>query len=127
MIKAQIARVSESSTMGKDSFLQSFQMQLKIDEISDFSSNSFGRAYELMSKTNQFKPTGKRWSKSEFSDFFESGGLIIKATVSDRFTNYILVAIATTRNGIIKQFFVSCRVCGLGIVDRRGKGTPLAV
>lgn len=75
----------------------------------------FMRTKELVNKTNQFNTTGVRWNSEEFSLLFQSGGYVVVAHVSDKFTNYGLVCCMIVNKLILEQFVMSCRVIGLDI------------
>jgi FkbH-like protein len=68
----------------------SFEQVLKNSEaMIDFcleTGGGFGRAFELVNKTNQFNLNGKRYSESAWQDYFEqSGAFLLIASYRDKF------------------------------------------
>lgn len=115
MIQAQIQREGARSKMSREEFLQSLQICVKAYKIISTNDERFARAFELINKSNQFNTNGKRWTYDEFSRAFQSGSVIKVAHVTDKYTDYGIVAVAVIRDSSIEQYVMSCRVFGLGI------------
>lgn len=115
MIQAQIRRTTEEAGMDRASFLASLDLQIAMRKITGDADPQFARALELLNKTNQFNTTGRRWAHAELSDLFANGGYLLAGTVSDRFSDYGLVALAVVRGDVIEQYVMSCRVFGMEV------------
>jgi hypothetical protein len=62
MILAKQQRGQPANQMSRDSCLRSLEIGIRFAKIRDSRHQRFGRAAELINKTNQFNTTGKRWS-----------------------------------------------------------------
>jgi FkbH-like protein len=82
--------------------------------VADLSVHTFGRAFELVERTNQLNYRGRRLSKRELQDILDRGdsrrGLVLKC--QDRFGNYGIIgfAVVDLSNWTMVDFFMSCRV-----------------
>ncbi len=121
MVRAQVDREAIRSQVTRKEFLAELKLEVRPLEISSVSRGRFGRALELLNKTNQFNTTGRRWSEGEAKAYFEAGGRWLTFEVEDRFAVYGLVVVAALRTeghkAIIDQVVMSCRVFGLGVED----------
>ncbi|MBB3453878.1 FkbH-like protein [Rhizobium sp. BK313] len=115
MLKAQVEREVAKSKMTRQEFLAGLNTQLDIWTVSDTDHSSFGRAYELVNKTNQFNTTGVRWSFEDFKSFFGEGGKVFSFSVKDKFTEYGTVGLVFVKGAEIQQYVMSCRVLGMEI------------
>lgn len=115
MIKAQVARESARSRLGRDEFLASLDIRIRLLPIGDLAAQGFARALELINKSNQFNTTGRRWTQPECQAAFNTGTVFWAFEVDDRFTSYGLVGVAILTAGVIEQFVMSCRVVGLDV------------
>jgi FkbH-like protein len=115
MIRKQIVREETRATMTREQFLATLGCTLKFTEIVSVDQPQFGRALELINKTNQFNTTGKRWSHAEMSQFLNTGGALLAFTVTDRFADYGLVGVLLLQELNIVQFVMSCRVLGMEV------------
>jgi len=115
MIQAQIRRTTEESTMDRSAFLASLDLSVAVRTIKAENDPQFARALELLNKTNQFNTTGRRWQQAELADLFAAGGYLLAGTVSDRFVDYGLVALAIVSGDVIEQYVMSCRVFGMEV------------
>ena len=119
MIGAQIKREIERERMPRETFLATLNIRTAFGRISDENHPRFGRALELLNKTNQFNTTGKRWAFDEARTLFGSGGSFFIVEVADRYTDYGLVGVIVLSDQgdsvLISQFVLSCRVFGLDI------------
>lgn len=107
-----VARNAEMALMDRESFLQSLQIRIKIDRISDLDSPLLPRVLELANKTTQFNTTGLKWTPSELTDFIENHGSIFIFSVQDKFADYGLVGAVFVSESVVRQFVMSCRVLG---------------
>lgn len=115
MIQAQIEREAARQAMPREEFLAGLGVVAKRITIADTSHPRFGRAFELLNKSNQFNTTGKRWTPEEMTAFLACGGRIEAFEVADNFTQYGLVCIALIEGPHILQYAMSCRVLGLEV------------
>jgi FkbH-like protein len=115
MLKRQVDRDAEKSTMSRQEFLDSLGSVVKMSEIRNLESPLFSRALELVNKTNQFNTTGDRWSVDDCRRHLDRSGRIFAFSVSDRFTDYGIVGVIFLQDQQIIQFVMSCRVLGMDI------------
>jgi FkbH-like protein len=127
-VRAHIERESVARTMNRDDWLRSLNLQQKLLLLKDAESPLFGRAIELINKTNQFNTTGKRWSVSELEAFFENGGLCLLSSLRDKTMDNGVIGAALLMANEIVQVVLSCRVFGLGAEIEMGRmGTVIAL
>jgi FkbH-like protein len=115
MVQAQVVREGDRRRMSNEEFLGTLGVKIRRLTITDVSDPRFGRALELINKTNQFNTTGERWTHEECLTAFAEGVAFHAFEVSDRFTDYGLVAVLIVDQQGIRQFVMSCRVMGLEI------------
>lgn len=118
MVQAQIERESDRARLSKEEFLASLNVQVDGYLVTKISDVRFDRSLELLNKTNQFNTTGRRWTLEEIRSLLADGGFLYAFDVSDKYTNYGIVAIAVCVRSTIAQFAMSCRVIGLGVETR---------
>lgn len=114
MIQAQVKREAVRTTLTREDFLADLQVRLTIGQ-TGADDPRFGRALELLNKTNQFNTTGRRWTEDEARAYLAGGGTWWTFDVQDRFTRYGLVGLLAERDGVIEQFVMSCRVFGMDV------------
>ena len=134
MIQAKQQRDKLAGEMDHDSYLRSLDLSIRFDEIASIEHPKFARALELINKTNQFNSTGIRWSVGDFDAYLSQGGRLIGASVTDKFSDNGLVALAAVREREVTQMVMSCRVFGLGVeqalmhsVQSATQGVPLTL
>jgi FkbH-like protein len=115
MIQAQVEREVSRETMPREAFLASLGVKLRRLSIADAGHPRFGRAFELINKSNQFNTTGERWTGEQAQRFFADGGRFEAFEAADRFTDYGLVGVAIVEGDLVRQYVMSCRVLGLDI------------
>jgi FkbH-like protein len=115
MLRRQIDRDLEKTTVSRPEFLKSLQSKLKIFRVNSASESSFSRIFELVNKTNQFNTSGKRWTLEDYRAHFDRGGKVFGFSVVDRFTDYGIVGVVFVHQAQIIQFVMSCRVLGMEI------------
>jgi FkbH-like protein len=115
MMRQQQQREQERGALSREEFLAGLNAQVNIDVIESESHPGFGRAFELLNKTNQFNTTGERWTQANVRSFFADRGRLHVFWVEDKFTKYGLVGVICFRGGCFRQFVMSCRVLGLDI------------
>jgi FkbH-like protein len=115
LVAAKIERDQAATTMPREAFLESLQLEVTTTRIRSADDPTYPRAVELINKTNQFNTTGVRWSPAELSAHFADGGTAYAFEVTDRFAKHGLVAVALVSGATINQFVMSCRVLGLDV------------
>jgi len=114
-IRSMKARETLREQLAGADYLDSLAVKVEIARIDSASSPAFRRAFELLNKTNQFNTTGRRWAQNEMEKFFDAGGYVLGARVSDRLSDYGLTALALCEGPRCEQMVMSCRVFGLGV------------
>jgi FkbH-like protein len=117
-IRSMKARETLRKQVDEATYLDSLAVKVEIARIDSSSSPAFRRAFELLNKTNQFNTTGRRWAQNEIEKFFDAGGCVLSARVSDRLSDYGLTALALSAGPRCEQMVMSCRVFGLGVEFR---------
>ncbi|WP_448956511.1 HAD-IIIC family phosphatase [Labrys neptuniae] len=117
MVRSQIVREETRSTMTRDQFLATLQCSVTLLPITSTGQAEFGRALELINKTNQFNTTGRRWTHNEIAQFLTEGGEILAFSVADKFSEYGLVGILLLEGAAIVQYVMSCRVLGMEVEE----------
>lgn len=115
LIQAKKAREQAADGLDRDAWLLSLVLTLRVEEIATTDHPRYSRALELLNKTNQFNTTGQRWPDGEMQAWLASGGILLAASATDRFTKHGLIALALLREGEIQQVVLSCRMFGLGL------------
>jgi len=95
-------------------YLNSLQMKIEISKIND---KDITRCTELIQRTNQFNSTGEKLNLSDFKSKLEGDSYdYFTLRASDKFGDYGLVGLASTRKNIecgeIDTFLLSCRILG---------------
>ncbi|QEO17561.1 HAD-IIIC family phosphatase [Acetobacter vaccinii] len=117
MVRGQMAREKTRTTMNREDFLASLNCSASVTYIDNPAHPEVARALELTNRTNQFNTSGKRWSFQELSTFLTEGGRIATVRVTDRFTEYGLVAVLYFYKHDIVQYVMSCRVLGMDVEE----------
>lgn len=107
-----LARNAEMESMDRETFLQSLQIRLQLDQITEIDSPLLPRVLELANKTTQFNTTGLKWTPPELATFIENQGAVFAVHVQDKFADYGLVGAVFVSRGAVRQFVLSCRVLG---------------
>jgi FkbH-like protein len=113
MVKGQLERERERTVLSREEFLLKLECKVALESIGA-ENVKFGRALELLNKTNQFNTTARRWDYAELQSFLDKGRLYV-FQVNDRFVAYGLVGVMLVHGGEIVQFAMSCRVLGLDV------------
>jgi FkbH-like protein len=115
MLRKQVVREREKSSMSRTDFLKSLQSKVEVFEVASSAHGSFSRIFELVNKTNQFNTNGNRWSLEDYRAHFDRGGHVYGFSVVDRFSDYGIVGVAFVLGAHVLQFVMSCRVLGMEI------------
>lgn len=107
-----LARNAEMESMDRESFLQSLQIRVQIDHITEVDSPLLPRVLELANKTTQFNTTGLKWTPPELTNFIDNQGAVFAVSVKDKFADYGLVGAVFVSGNVVRQFVMSCRVLG---------------
>ena len=114
-IRREIKSVERTST-DKTSFLSKLEMKI---EIVEFNSENRSRAIQLLSKTNQFNTTGKRYSEQELKKIQSDNGDVLTVRIKDKFGSDEIIAVVIikyfSRIAYIDNYVMSCRVMGRGV------------
>jgi FkbH-like protein len=114
-IRAIAKRDEIKARVSKEEYLKSIDVKIDISIVETTHDFAFSRIFELLNKTNQFNSTGVRWSRNELDKFFAEGGVIVAATVSDKYTEYGLTGMFLCNGSCCVQMILSCRIFGLGV------------
>jgi FkbH-like protein len=121
LVRAHVAREALGKLMPRAEWLASLNMVQTFFVVRDVTSDLFGRAFELLNKTNQFNTTGRRWRVDEAREFFESGGICLLTALLDKTMDNGVIGAAMIKDGGIVQAVLSCRVFGLGAEVAMGR------
>ena len=96
-------------------FRDSLNIECQIDRAT---ADDADRVHELVTRTNQFNTTTRRYTKAELHELMsDESSAIYALRVRDRLTDYGLVGVCCVRSAEIELFAMSCRVIGLGVED----------
>jgi FkbH-like protein len=115
MVRAQVARESQRKRLSREEFLASLDLSVEVSEINNTEHSRFGRALELLNKSNQYNTTGRRWTKQECTTAFNADTSFFLFDAKDRFTAYGTVGVVIVCGANIVQFVMSCRVVGMDV------------
>ena len=115
MVQAHGERSAARRKLSREEFLATLELMVTPGVITDVTTPGFGRALELLNKTNQFNTTGRRWSHAELAALFADGGRLMTFEVADRFSRYGLVGVIVIEGATLAQMVMSCRVVGLDV------------
>lgn len=108
---------AERSAVSREEFLKSLGMSMEVRPVT---AGSRQRAFQLISKTNQFNTTAKRYSEMELRAF-EQDGELLTMRIRDRYGSDEVVGVIAvaydrdSRTAIIDNYVMSCRVLGRGV------------
>jgi len=116
MYRENAARQSlEDSTTDIGDFIASLDLVI---DIAPPAESEWPRVAQLTQRTNQFNFTTARRNELEMRAAVDSGSLVLRVNVRDRFGDYGLVGlmVANTREGnlVVDTLLLSCRVLGRG-------------
>lgn len=117
MIQAQVLREGERKVFSRDDFFREAAPQITMAQIDSLDHPRFGRAFELLNKTNQYNTTGRRWTVEAFRKLMQSDAVIHTFDVVDKYTEYGMVGVIIVSGNTIEQWVMSCRVLGYQIED----------
>jgi FkbH-like protein len=115
LIQAGIQRDQAQVELTREAFLESLDLKVEVAPIGGSNHPDFGRAFELINKTNQFNTTGRRWTHAEAEEFLANGGCWWRFSAQDRFTRYGLIGVVAVSGDTVEQMVMSCRVFGLDV------------
>ena len=116
MVASQIERERlRASAADQEQFRASLAIRCQIDRASDA---DLDRVHELVSRTNQFNTTTRRYQRAELRELMNAPDCgLYTLRVQDRLTDYGLVGVCCVRGAELELFAMSCRVIGLGVED----------
>ena len=103
---------AQRSFVDLDSFLESLDIQITIEEANDF---NIPRIAQMTQKTNQFNLTTKRYTDADVRSFVERGWKIWCISVADKFGDNGITGCIMVNGDTIDSFLLSCRILGKGI------------
>jgi FkbH-like protein len=109
---------AEQNASSRDAFLQDLGMTL---EVLPAGTDSMQRVSQLITKTNQFNTTTKRYSASEIAAKTSSGGDVLTLRLKDKFGSDEVIGVvvvdydSSSGAAQIDNFVMSCRVLGRGV------------
>lgn len=114
-IRAQIKDV-ERVSVDRHSFLRNLEMSIEIKPLIEANKP---RALQILTKTNQFNTTSKRFSEAELDEKLAKGNDVLTVRIKDRFGSDEIIAVLVITytedlNAHIDNFVMSCRVMGRG-------------
>ncbi|WP_321840464.1 HAD-IIIC family phosphatase [Paraburkholderia bannensis] len=113
-IQAKIQRDTMAKEMPREVWLKSLEIEQQYAIVATEDDKHFGRAFELLNKTNQFNTTARRWTREEMLQFLADGGYLVCSFLKDKFVDNGLIAVHAVKANEILQVVLSCRVFGLG-------------
>jgi predicted enzyme involved in methoxymalonyl-ACP biosynthesis len=121
LVRAAAKRSAETTNLpeageSREEWLKSLGLKQTIQVVR----SDYNRSFELISKTNQFNTTGKRWTASEFQKFLESGGVCLISSLRDKMIDNGIICVCLVDRDQIVQMVLSCRVFGLGLFEADG-------
>jgi FkbH-like protein len=114
-IKSAVKRDVFGQKKSREEFLAELGINIRLSIVENVGDVAFARALELLNKTNQFNTTGKRWTQQQCFAAFEDDTTFCTFSVQDKFVNYGVVGVVVTREAVLQQFVMSCRVVGFDI------------
>jgi FkbH-like protein len=116
MVASQIERERlRASAVDQAAFRESLNIECQIERAT---AEDVDRVHELVSRTNQFNTTTRRYTKAELGELMKgSDSAVFTLRVQDRLTDYGLVGVCCVRGAELELFAMSCRVIGLGVED----------
>lgn len=114
-IRGQIVREDTRVALSRAEFLHTLNCEVTFLPIQHVGQAEFTRTLELTNKTNQFNTTGRRWTAAELQGFLHDGGEVLSFRVKDRFAEYGLVGVIYSKNDLVVQMVMSCRVLGMEV------------
>ena len=119
MVKGQIARERERRAIPRQEFLEGLGIRARVFTVPEEERAGAARVIELLTRTNQFNTTGRRWTAEGLEEFRSTGGSVFGFGVQDKFTEYGTVGVVLLRHSPvgsdIEQVVMSCRVFGLDV------------
>lgn len=119
-VQSRIKQIEMGRMLDRDEWLSSLELTQRYEAIRNTDSAHFGRALELINKTNQFNTTGKRWERREIETLFQQGGWLVCSFLRDRTLDNGLIGVCIIRENWIVQVVLSCRVFNLGSEEALG-------
>ena len=118
---AQKARRQSAAHSDIKEFLNSLELKAVVERVSE---PSFGRALQMLHKTNQFNLTTQRHSESRLRDIVENpNNVVLTISLSDKFSDQGIIGLAIAEYDaertamVVDSFLLSCRAIGRGAED----------
>jgi FkbH-like protein len=118
-VQGQVARERERKKVPRQEFLRGLAIEAHLFEVDLGDEARVNRSIELLSRTNQFNTTGRRWTAEEVRALSDGSMRMIGFEVRDKFTDYGMVGVIVLHQDAgglrIEQMVMSCRVFGLDV------------
>lgn len=112
--RARVKREAKKFS-NKEDYWTSLKMKLFIHPLADWNKQ---RVLQLLSKTNQFNMTTRRYSEGDLDGLAQEGAMILAIGLADKFSQREIVGVLILKPGNegtsvdIDSFLLSCRVLG---------------
>ncbi|MBU2737421.1 hypothetical protein [Acidithiobacillus concretivorus] len=100
LVQAKKQQDAAAENMDRTAWLESLQLTLQVETMTDGAHPRYVRALELLNKTNQFNTTGQRWTDAELQNWLAAGGVLLAVSAQDRFAPHGLIALALLQMGM---------------------------
>lgn len=108
------------SSQSHEEFLEKLELKGHLTDVSEL---TMGRAFQMLTKTNQFNVTTKRHGISDLKNFLaDENNVLINLSLEDKFSDQGIIGLAIALKkdsniAIIDSFLMSCRAIGRGAED----------
>ncbi|BCQ37390.1 MULTISPECIES: HAD-IIIC family phosphatase [Erwinia] len=110
----QLKTVATARSSASDAF--SFIKELNVTlTFSALSSGNSSRAEQLMTKTNQFNTTIKRYSALDLKSLQDRGYTVTVLEVTDKYNPQEIMGVLVMKDEVVDSIVISCRAFGKGI------------
>lgn len=117
-VRARI-QMEEAGFGNKEDYWHSLGMHLYFHRFSEANQQ---RVLQLLSKTNQFNMTTRRYSETDLSRIRQEGGAIVPVGLSDKYSEREIIGVLVLQPSgeqamalVIDSFLLSCRVLGRSV------------
>jgi UDP-4-amino-4,6-dideoxy-N-acetyl-beta-L-altrosamine N-acetyltransferase len=118
-IRAQIKNEVSSFGNNKEEYWRSLNMRLHFHRFRD---DNQQRVLQLLSKTNQFNMTTRRYTEADLARILTRGGAIVPVGLADKYSEQEIIGLVILQPSqdreatlVIDTFLLSCRVLGRSV------------
>ncbi len=110
----QLKAVEDARRVAVDSqaFISDLAVTLRFALLND---GNLSRAGQLMTKTNQFNTTLKRYSAADLKALVQQGHQVIVLEIADKFNPPEIMGVAVLQQAVLDTVVLSCRAFGKGV------------